>query len=103
MVVMSEQGAGRAGCFCAVAVAYEIIKSAGQRKSNPFDDDPNILDSVIRGLRHQRPGLVANQQQFDFCHCMLHETLMGKKTSGEEATDGEKKRHWKLFGKKNGL
>ena len=102
MVVMSEQGSGRAGCFCAIAVAYEMIKSAGQFRLNPFDDDPNILDSVLRGLRSQRPGLVTNQRQFDFCHSMLHEMLMGKRRPGEEMTDGERKRQWKLFGKKNG-
>ena len=83
MVVISKQGGGRAGCFCAVAIAYEFMKA--QDTPQPFDNDSNLLNSVVRGVRTQRAGLVSNLRQFQFCHHMLGEALWG---TASEQTDG---------------
>ena len=89
MVVVSAHGGGRAGCYCAVSVAYELMQVSGE--PNPFDDDPNIIGSVFKGLLSQRPGLVATQRQYDFCHRVLEECLWGKAAQEEDETDGKGK------------
>ena len=102
MVVVSRLGAGRAGCFCAVAVAYELLKDPSDTPQ-PFDYDSNLLDSVLRGVRSQRAGLVSNLRQFQFCHHMLGEALWGG-TEETDADSGKKKEggRWKRFWKKKG-
>lgn len=100
MVVVSKCGTGRAGCFTAVAVAYELLRSP-EDTPTPFDSDTSLLDSVLRGLRRQRPRLVSNLRQFQFCHHMLAEALWGKPDSGDAKPPQKKERKkWKLFKKK---
>ena len=97
MVVVSKHGRGRAGCFCAVAIAYEFLKATDTPQ--PFDADSNLLDSVVKGVRSQRAGLVDNLRQFQFCHHMLGEALWGTHATGETDTDkkktGGKWKFWK--------
>ena len=105
MVVISRQGGGRAGCFCAVAIAYEFMKA--QDTPQPFDNDSNLLNSVVRGIRTQREGLVSNLRQFQFCHHMLGEALWGtatEQTDGGGASDNtsKSKGKWKFWKKKAG-
>ena len=37
---------GRTGCFCAVAIAIEMMDLAKESIIDAFDDDSNILDQV---------------------------------------------------------
>ena len=55
---------------------------------------------MIRGLRACRPGLVENQQQFEFCHRALEEALQGRGAGEDQGDGGQKAGRWKLFGGK---
>ena len=100
MVVVSRQGAGRAGSFCTVAVAYELLKAPSD-STEPFDSDTNLLDSVLRGVRTQRAGMVSNLRQFQFCHHMLGEALWGGAVEGDPSSSKKKEGgRWKKFWKK---
>uniref|UniRef100_A0A1X7UZK8 Uncharacterized protein n=1 Tax=Amphimedon queenslandica TaxID=400682 RepID=A0A1X7UZK8_AMPQE len=68
-----------------VSVAYELLNMPDTPQL--FDADPNIIDSVFRGLLGQRPGLIANQRQFDFCHRILEECLWGMASKGLGGTE----------------
>lgn len=100
MVIVSAHGGGRSGCYCAVSVAYELMQVPNE--PNPFDDDPNILGSVFKGLLSQRPGLVATQRQYDLCHRALEECLWGVAGRTEEETDsrGKSGKLFNMFKKK---
>ena len=71
-----------------MSVVYELLQTPSSNP-DPFDQDPYLLDSVFRGLLSQRPGLVATQRQFDFCHRILEECLWGPAARGEEEIDGQ--------------
>jgi protein tyrosine phosphatase/Ran GTPase-activating protein (RanGAP) involved in mRNA processing and transport len=95
LVIVSAYGGSRAGCYCTVSVAFELMNVSGI--PNPFDEDPNILSSVFKGLLGQRPGLVSSQRQYDFCHRILDECLWGTASQPEEETDTKGKGGGKLF------
>ena len=47
VLVVSKLGAGRAGCFCALSVAYELMTAAGEPQvPETWRQDSNILDQV---------------------------------------------------------
>ena len=46
MVVVSCHGAGRAGCFCAVVLAQQILSSFSSSFIDGWSYDVNILDMV---------------------------------------------------------
>ena len=46
MIVVSGLGAGRAGCFCSVAIAQQIMSSSGPSFIDGWAYDANILDMV---------------------------------------------------------
>ena len=94
-MIVSVHGGGRAGCYGAVSVAYELLNMPDTPQS--FDADPNIIDSVFRVLLGQRPGLVANQRQFDFCHRILEECLWGVASKGLGGTEEKGKGSGRLF------
>ena len=97
---MSTLGAGRAGCFCVVGMAYQMLKSQDPTPPS-WDRDPYLLDQVIRGLRQLRAGLVETSQQFEVCHRILEEAMWGhveEEGRGEEPK--AKNSIWKIFGKK---
>ena len=102
-MIVSSHGGGRAGCYGAVSVAYELLHNPTETLQ-PFDEDPNILDSVFKGLLSQRSGLVANQRQFDFCHRILEECLWGTASKGlggaEDKGKGGGGRIFNIFKKK---
>uniref|UniRef100_A0A1X7TBN6 SH3 domain-containing protein n=1 Tax=Amphimedon queenslandica TaxID=400682 RepID=A0A1X7TBN6_AMPQE len=76
-------------------IAYELLNMPDTPQL--FDADPNIIDSVFRGLLGQRPGLVANQRQFDFCHRILEECLWGVASKGLGGTEEKGKGTGQLF------
>lgn len=46
-MVVSKQGAGRAGCFCAVSIAYDLLTGTGEKHiPEQWKQDSNILDQV---------------------------------------------------------
>ena len=100
-IVMSTLGAGRAGCFCAVGVAYQMLKTLDPAPPT-WDKDPNLLDQAIRGLRQLRAGLVETNQQFEACHRILEEAMWGhlEEEEGKGEEPKPKGRMWKIFGKK---
>ena len=97
MVVVSKLGAGRAGSFCAMSVAYGMLGQGDAAVG--WDRDVNILDQVIRALRQQRNGLVQNQRQFEFCHRVLDEAMWGH-LEQEQAAARKGKKERKFFGRK---
>ncbi len=47
MLVVSKLGAGRAGCFCALSLAYVLLTTDAQpRVPEEWEQDNNILDHV---------------------------------------------------------
>ena len=46
-MVVSKLGAGRAGCFCSLLLAYELMTATGEPKvPDAWRQDTNILDQV---------------------------------------------------------
>ena len=47
VTVVSKLGTGRAGCFCAICLAYELMSSTGEPQiPEEWNQDVNILDQV---------------------------------------------------------
>lgn len=48
VAVVSKLGAGRAGCFCAISLAYELLTAPGEpRVPEEWKQEQNILDQVV--------------------------------------------------------
>lgn len=66
VVVASALGAGRAGCFCAVAVAHELVSESGPSFVDGWSYDLNILDLVSSFDGHVI-GITYYHSQCDVC------------------------------------
>nr|CAB3266741.1 sushi, von Willebrand factor type A, EGF and pentraxin domain-containing protein 1-like [Phallusia mammillata] len=65
IVIHCSAGAGRTGAFCALSTALEQVKAEG------------ILDmfQIVKCLRMQRPHMVQNLEQYEFCYRAVQEYI----------------------------
>lgn len=65
IVIHCSAGAGRTGAFCALSTALEQVKAEG------------VLDmfQIVKCLRMQRPHMVQNLEQYEFCYRAVQEYI----------------------------
>nr|XP_039263036.1 uncharacterized protein LOC120339059 isoform X1 [Styela clava] len=65
IVIHCSAGAGRTGAFCALTTALEQVKAEG------------VLDmfQIVKCLRMQRPHMVQNLEQYEFCYRAVQEYI----------------------------